>query len=131
MKTPLIAAAVGLGILNVVIVAGCTPAQEAAVQTRLVAFEAKAAPVVANACARFHAAEVNPVVQLAVAGGTMAANIETAGAAGPIIASIKSYGDAFCALGPPAGDATTPAQQAAWLAGVAQQMLAKAAAAKP
>lgn len=110
------------------VLSACTPAQEAAANTKLIAFETKAAPVIARACAKFHDAEVNPVVQLAVAGGTTLADVETAGAAGPIIASIKSYGDQFCAAGPPAGDATTAAQQAAWLAGVAQQLLATAAA---
>jgi hypothetical protein len=77
-----------------------------------------------SACARFRQAEANPLVQLAVAGGTMAANVETAGAAGPIVASIKSFGDNYCRAGPPVGDTTTPVQQASWLDGVTAKLLA-------
>lgn len=88
----------------------------------LTAFEQRAAPVVAKACGVFHQAEASPLVQLAVAGG----NIASGGVAGPVVASIRSFGDAFCAAGPPPGDATTPEQQASWLAGVVDQMLTAA-----
>jgi hypothetical protein len=94
----------------------------ASVTAALVAFEQRAAPVITEACGVFHQAEANPLVQIAIAGG----NIASGGVAGPIVASIRSFGDAFCAAGPPPGDATTPEQQAAWLAGIVDQMLTAA-----
>jgi hypothetical protein len=42
------------------------------------------------------------------------------------VAGVRSFGDAFCSAGPPPGDNTTPAQQAAWLMNVTAQMLAAA-----
>jgi hypothetical protein len=88
----------------------------------LVAFEQRAAPVVAKACADFHSAEMSPLVRLAIVGG----NIASGGVAGPVVASIQSFGDAFCSAGPPPTDATTPEQQAAWLYGVIDRMLTAA-----
>lgn len=108
------------------LLAGCAGVQQA--QVRIVKFEERAAPIVADACARFRRAEANPLLQLAVAGGAIAATAATGGVAGPVIAAVKSYGDAFCAGGPPAGDATTPEQQAAWLNGQVTAGLIEAAA---
>lgn len=97
---------------------------------QVTAFEQKAAPQIAQACAMFHQAEADPMVQLALAGGTVAANVATGGAAGAAVALVKSYGDAFCSAGPPVGDATTPTQQAAWLADVTMKLLSAAGALK-
>jgi hypothetical protein len=96
---------------------------------QIASFEQKAAPVIGQACATFHKAEANPLVHIALAGGTLVANIAAPGsgtAIGAGVALVRSYGDKFCAEGPPAGDATTPDQQAAWLAGIVGKMLAAA-----
>ena len=85
------------------------------VDTAVTTFESKAAPVVANACATLHATESNPLAQIGIGGVTVALNVASGGAAGPVLASLKAFGDGFCLNGPPAGDTTTPAQQAAWL----------------
>jgi hypothetical protein len=117
---------------------GCSPAQQAAVtadvqkvQTTVSNFEAKAAPVVANACAVFRQAEANPLVNIGVAAGTLAANAATGGAAGPIIADVRAFGDGFCANGPPAGDTTTAAQQATWLTSQVTNVMLQLAGAPP
>lgn len=81
---------------------------------------------IAAACDAFRRAEANPRVQLALAGGTIAANIASSGTAGPVIASLRAYGDRFCAEGPPAGDTTTTAERAAWLANVTAGLLSAA-----
>lgn len=88
------------------------------------AFEQRAAPQIASACAQFHQAEADPLVQLALAGGSAAGGPTVAST----VASIKSFGDAFCLNGPPAGDTTSVAQQLVWLIGVADQMYAAAGA---
>lgn len=111
LNTTRLAAALALVSLTI---AGC---QIAKFEAGLAKFEAKAAPVIANACARFRQAEASPLVQIAIAGGTLAANAATGGIAGPAVAAIRSYGDQFCANGPPAGDSTTAQQQADWLDG--------------
>lgn len=98
---------------------------------QLAAFEKQAAPVIAQGCVDFHAAEADPLVQSAIAGGVLAASAATGGIAGPVVASLKGFGDAFCQAGPPAGDVTTPAQQAQWLAGVTQQLLSAAGVKQP
>lgn len=108
---------------------GLTVAACAAVSQKVQTFEARAEPVIASACAEFRQAEANPLVGLAVAGGTMALNVATGGTGGAVVASLKGFGDAFCTAGPPLGDTTSPAQQAAWLLNtVAGPMLS---AAKP
>lgn len=86
---------------------------------QIAAFEQRAAPVIARGCADFHAAEASPLVQVALAAGNVAS--------GGIVGSIKSFGDAFCSVGPPASDTTTPEQQAQWLSGIAAQLVAAAA----
>lgn len=107
-----------------VLLFACAQVQQA--DQKVVAFEAKAAPVVASACAKYHTLESNPLVQLAVAGGSLAASAATGGVAGPVIASVKSFGDQFCAMGPPPGDTTSPVEQARCLYGVGQQLLGAA-----
>ena len=127
-KTP--PAIAGLALAALFALAACSNTQLAAVQTDVTTFEAKAAPVVANGCATFHAAEVNPLVQIGLGLGNSAASAATGGVAGPVLASLKSFGDQFCALGPPPATAATPAttdaQQASWLAGVTSQLLGAA-----
>lgn len=91
---------------------------------QVASFEQRAAPVVARACADFRKAEASPLIRAGVAAGSMIASAETGGVAGPAIGAAVQFGDAYCTNGPPAGDTTTPAQQAAWLAGVTQQVLA-------
>jgi hypothetical protein len=110
-RTPLLALAAAVPL------AAC-----AALTAQLVAFEQRAAPVIVQACGVLHQAEASPLVKLAVAGG----NIASGGVAGPIVASIESFGDAFCANGPPPTDVTTPEAQAAWLYGVVDKMLTAA-----
>ena len=95
---------------------------------QIAAFEQKAGPQIAQACALFRSAEADPAVQIALAAGATAGTIASGVPVGAIVAQIKSYGDAFCANGPPVGDATTPAQQAQWLAGVTMQLLGAAGA---
>ena len=91
---------------------GCSATQQA----KIVAFEAKAAPVIASACANLHAVEANPLLQGGIDMG-VAASAATGGAAGLADSVVKGMGDAYCLNGPPAGDTTTAAQQAAWLLG--------------
>ena len=93
---------------------------------QVASFEQKAAPMVAEACATFRSAEADPLVQLALAGGSTAATAATGVPVGAAVALVQSYGDAFCSAGPPPGDATTAAQRVAWLADVATKMLAAA-----
>ena len=93
--------------------AACTAAQQA----QVTAFEAKAAPVVAQACAKLHAVEANPLLQGGINIAVDAASGATGGVAGTAIGIVKGMGDAYCQNGPPAGDTTTPDQQAAWLLG--------------
>ena len=95
----------------------CSTGQEAQFKTSAVAFEAKAAPVVAQACATLHAVEANPLLQTTINIGVAAANGATSGIAGGALGIIKAMGDAYCANGPPVADTTTPAQQARWLLG--------------
>jgi hypothetical protein len=102
----------------VVALAGC-----AGLTAAIARFEERADPVIQAACAGFRQAETSPLVRLALAGGTMAANAATGGAAGPIVALLHSYGDAYCSAGPPAGDTTTPMQQRNWLLDVMKGML--------
>jgi hypothetical protein len=98
---------------------------------QMTAFEAKAAPEIAQGCAVFHQAEASPLVQIGIGVGVAAANTAMGGvpAAGLAVSAVKGFGDAFCAAGPPIGDTTTPGQQASWLAGVTQQMIGAALAA--
>jgi hypothetical protein len=96
--------------------------------SQVASFEQKAAPQIAQACALFHRAEADPAVQIALAAGTTAGTLALGVSVGAIVAQVRSYGAAFCANGPPVGDATTPAQQAAWLAGVTMQLLGAAGA---
>lgn len=94
--------------------------------------------VTAAACQNFRAAEANPVVQAALPIGEAAAGVAlgsvTAGVGAPVpgivVASIKSFGDNYCASGAPPGDTTTPEQQAQWLAGVTAKMVAAASRAR-
>lgn len=90
---------------------------------QLVAFEQRAAPIIAQACAQFHAAEANPLVHAAIVGGSIVSP-----RAGLIVAEIRSYGARYCAEGPPPTDTTTPPQQASWLAGVTASLLSAAGA---
>lgn len=90
---------------------------------QLAAFEQKAAPVIAQACAIFHRAEANPLVQIALAGGATAGTVASGLPVGAIVAEIREYGTAFCAKGPPASDPTTPDQQAIWLVDVAKKLI--------
>lgn len=62
----------------------------------------KASALVTEACASFQRTKV----QLA---------LDVAASLSSTVGELKSYGDRFCAEGPPPGDATTPAQQASWL----------------
>lgn len=78
----------------------------------------RAESAITKACAEFRRAEASPAVQLAVVGGSMVHP-----AVGPVVSSIKAYGDAFCRDGAPAGDTTSAAERAAWLAGVTAEML--------
>ncbi len=87
----------------------------AALQSDVVAFEAKAAPVVAQACATLHSVEANPLLQGAINIGVGAASGATGGLAGTAVGIVKGMGDAYCLSGPPLNDTTSPAQQAAWL----------------
>ena len=98
--------------------ASCSAAQTTAVNTQLAGFAAKAAPVVQGACTTLASAEANPLVQVALGVGNAAASAATGGVAGPVLASLKTFGDSFCANGPPAGDTSTPAAQASWLLGI-------------
>jgi membrane protease subunit (stomatin/prohibitin family) len=91
--------------------ASCSTAQQA----QVIAFEAKAAPVIAQACATLHSVEANPLLQGSINIGLAAASGATGGAAGAAIGVVKGMGDAYCLNGPPLNDTTTPAQQAAWL----------------
>ncbi len=93
----------------------CAELQKA--QTAVQNFEAKAAPIVASACADFRRAEANPLVNAAIQGGSAALGI------GSTVASIQSFGDGFCTSGPPATDTTAPAQQASWLADLTRKLL--------
>lgn len=94
--------------------------------SQVMPYEQKAAAAITQACAMFHRAEADPLVQFALAGGATAATMATGVPVGAVVAGVRSYGDAFCANGPPVGDTTSPAQQAAWLIGVVNQMLAAA-----
>jgi hypothetical protein len=94
--------------------------------TQVTAFEQKAAPEIAQACGAFHQAEANPLVQIALAAGSTAATAASGVPVGAVVSEIRSYGDAFCAAGPPVGDLTTPGQQAAWVMDVAQKMIGAA-----
>jgi hypothetical protein len=98
------------GVFALVLLAGC-----AGLTAAIARFEERADPVIQAACAGFRQAETSPLVRLAIAGGTMAANVATSGAAGPVVALLRSYGDAYCREGPPAGDMTTSMQQREWL----------------
>lgn len=100
-----LAATVAIGL------AACTPAQVAR-------FDERAGPAIAQACAAFHKAEASPLVQLAVAGGSIANP-----AVGAALGWVKASGSRFCAEGPPAGDTTTTAERVAWLAGVTEGMV--------
>jgi hypothetical protein len=102
----------------------------AACSAQVADFMQKAAPQIMQACTMFRQAEADPMVQLALAGGSTAATMVTGAPVGQIVAEIRSYGDAFCQSGPPMGDATTPAQQTEWLASVTMQMLSAAGALK-
>lgn len=82
---------------------------------------------IAAGCDAFRRAEASPTVQLALAAGTVGANFATGGVAGPVVASLRSYGARFCAEGPPAGDTTTEAERLAWLAGVTKGLIDPAA----
>jgi hypothetical protein len=123
--------AVGLAGLGL---SGC--AQLDGVAARLtpaiVAFEAKAAPAIARGCADFRQAEASPTVQLAIGAGTVAIGAATAGVgsalAGAGVSLLRSFGDRFCTEGPPAGDMTSEADRAVWIADVAAKMLAAAGA---
>jgi hypothetical protein len=106
------------GVFALVVLAGC-----AGLTAKIARFEDRADPVIQAACIGFRAAETSPMVRLALAGGTLAANAATGGAAGPIVAALWSYGDAFCSAGPPAGDTTSPMQQRNWLLDVMKGML--------
>lgn len=91
------------------LVAACTTAQVAT-------FESKAAPVVVGACSTLHSVESNPLLQGGINIGLAAASSgATGGVAGTAVEIVKGMGDAYCLNGPPAGDTTSPAQQAAWL----------------
>jgi len=106
----------------ILILAGCTSAS-------IASFEATAAPKLVQACQVFRTAEQNPAVVTAVSAGSAAVSLTTGLPAGLAVSSIKSFGDQFCANGPPAGDTTTVAQQATWLQQqVTQQMLSAAGA---
>lgn len=98
----------------------CTVALGLAACAQIAAFEKQASPVIVQACGQFRSAEANPLVQLALSVGGAATGT------GAIVADVRSFGDAFCSAGPPPGDNTTPAQQAAWLMNVTAQMLAAA-----
>jgi hypothetical protein len=100
-------AAFGLAIL----LAGCSSAQQA----QVVAFEARAEPVIQSACARLHQVEANPLEMTVINLGVAAANGASGGIAGGAFGIIKSFGDAYCLQGPPPGDTTSAAQQADWL----------------
>lgn len=76
-----------------------------------VRFADRAEPVLAQGCAAFERAEASPLVQLAVAGGSIASP-----AAGTAVGVIKAFGNRFCIEGPPPGDTTSTAERAAWLA---------------
>jgi len=97
--------------LSLIALASCSAQQTAAVQ----AFEAKAAPVVAKACAALHSVESNRLLQGGINIGLAAASGATGGVAGTAVGIVKGMGDAYCLNGPPAADTTTPAQQADWL----------------
>ena len=59
-------------------------------------------------------------------------NGATSGIAGTAVGIVRGMGDAYCQNGPPAGDTTTPAQQAAWLLGqIVPPLNAAIAAAAP
>lgn len=114
---------VALLLFTAVSLQGCTAVQ------RVQAFEQRAAPVVVKACQYFRSAENSTAVQLALIGGTLAVDAFATPAAGALVskvaAAVQSYGDAFCANGPPAGIVTTPEQDAAWLNGqVTGQLIA-------
>jgi len=110
------------GVIAVALLAGC-----AGITAAIARFEERAGPAIARGCAEFHKAEANPLVQLALAAGTMAGNAATGGAAGLAVAAIRGFGERFCALGPPEGDSTSPEERAAWIAGIARQLIAEAA----
>lgn len=123
-RKPALAGVTALALLAGALVAGCSQQQFADAQAKVTAFEAKAAPAIAKGCDAFHAAEASPLVQTGLAVGTMAANAATGvPVAGLAVSAIKGFGDQFCQAGPPVGDATTPDQQAGWLAGVTQQLI--------
>jgi hypothetical protein len=122
MQKPARAGAFAVALLAGGLLAGC-----AGLEAKLAAFEAKAAPAIARGCATFHAAEASPLVQMGIGLGTSAINVATGvPVAGLAVSAIKGFGDRFCAEGPPAGDASTPDQQAAWLAGLPQQLVGAA-----
>lgn len=105
-------------IAALTLLAGC--ASVAAVWAK---FEERADPVIQAACAGFRQAQTDPMVRLILSGGTMVVDRVTGGSVGPTIASLWSYGDAFCSNGPPVADTTSPMQQRNWLLNVMQQML--------
>jgi len=120
---PALAKAGGVFAAVVVLAAGC-----AGITAAVARFEERAGPAVARGCAEFHKAEASPLVQAAIAAGTIAGPsaprgaapgagfAATGGAAGIAVAAIRGFGERFCANGPPA-----------WIAGVARQLLAEAA----
>lgn len=116
MKSPFLAA----GLLLALTGCGTQPQLGADV----VAFEKKAAPVVAQACTKLHQVEANPLLQTGINLGVAAANGATSGIAGTAFGIVKGMGDAYCQNGPPVGDTTTPDQQAAWLLGQIVPVLA-------
>ena len=111
--------------------AGCSATQTAQVTTAVTTFEAKAAPVIQQACASLHNVEANPLLQGAINIGLAAASGATGGIAGTAVGAIKGFGDAYCLQGPPVTDTTTPTQQAAWLLNQIVAPLNAAVAAAP
>lgn len=83
-------------------------------------------PAVAEGCAAFRSAEGNPRVRQALDAAHMVANLAGYGGPAAIAAELRSYGARFCAEGPPAGDMTTDAARASWLAKITMDMLSAA-----
>lgn len=83
-------------------------------------------PAVAEGCAAFRSAEGNPRVRQALDAARMVANLAGYGGPAAIAAELRSYGARFCTEGPPAGDVTTDAARASWLAKITMDMLSAA-----
>lgn len=105
-------------IVALPLLAGCGGKYDAAINAAVPIAQTAAlqVPAIAKGCEEWRRARANPLIQGALTVASTAASVAGYGVAASGLDWVRAAGDRFCTEGPPAGDVTSTAERASWLA---------------